>query len=82
MLDAKALSQLEKKMLTKAQATADIFWIAFRELPRDEQHLVIKYIISNESLRRELMDLAVLEERRNEPQRPLRAYIKESVRKK
>lgn len=69
-------------MLTKAQATADVFWVAFRELPRDEQKLVIQHLISNENLRRDLMDLAVIEERRNEPQRSLRAYIKESAGKK
>lgn len=69
-------------MLTKAQATADVFWVAFRELPRDEQNLVIQHLISDENLRRGLMDLAVIEERRNEPQRSLRAYISESAGKK
>lgn len=69
-------------MLTKAQATADVFWVAFRELPREEQNLVIQHLISDENLRRDLMDLAVIEERRNEPQRSLRTYISESAGKK
>lgn len=69
-------------MLTKAQATADVFWVAFRELPRDEQNLVIQHLISDENLRHDLMDLAVIEERHNEPQRSLRAYISESAGKK
>ncbi len=69
-------------MLTKAQATADVFWVAFRELPRDEQNLVIQHLISDENLRHDLMDLAVIEERHNELQRSLRAYISESAGKK
>ena len=69
-------------MLPKAQATADIFWITFCELPRQEKQMFFKRIISNTKLRRDLLDLAVIEERQGEPQRSLRSYTKELEEKK
>lgn len=69
-------------MITHSESTAEIYWMAFRGLPRDEQRLVIQHLIKDENLRRDLMDLALIEERRNEPARPLREYLKKSASKK
>ena len=63
--------------MTKTEATAEVFWTAFKVLPIEEKHAIIQRIIRDESLRRDLMDLALIEERRNEPERPLREYLKE-----
>ncbi|MBV6449990.1 MAG: hypothetical protein IT313_13685 [Anaerolineales bacterium] len=63
--------------MTKTEATADVFWTAFNVLPREEKHAVLIRIIRDENLRRDLMDMALIEERRNEPGRPLRDYLKE-----
>ena len=60
---------------TETEATAEVFWTAFNVLPVEEKRAVIQYIIQDENLRRDLMDLSVIEERRNEPGRPLRAYL-------
>jgi hypothetical protein len=63
--------------MTKTEATAEVFWTAFNVLPAEEKRAIIKRIIGDENLRRDLMDLAIIEERRNESERPLREYLKE-----
>lgn len=63
--------------MTKVEATAEVFWTAFNVLPREDKQAVIQRILQDEHLRRDLMDLALLEERRDEPSRPLREYLKD-----
>ena len=67
--------------MTKTEATAEVFWTAFKVLPRKEQQAVLRRVLQNESLRRDLMDLALIEARRAEPARPLREYLKGSRRR-
>jgi hypothetical protein len=63
--------------MTKTEATAEVFWTAFNVLPVEEKRAFIQRIIRDETLRRDLMDLAIIEERRNEPGRQLQDYLKE-----
>ncbi|MBM3150949.1 MAG: hypothetical protein FJZ96_01880 [Chloroflexi bacterium] len=67
--------------MTTTQATAEVFWTAFKVLPLEEKRAVLQRIIRDENLRRDLMDLSIIEERRNEPGRPLRDYLKEKAKK-
>ena len=67
--------------MTTIQATAEVFWTAFNVLPVEEKRAVLQKIILDENLRRDLMDLSVIEERRNEPGRPLRDYLKDKAKK-
>ncbi len=67
--------------MNTSQATAEVFWSAFTALPTEEKRAVLQYIIQDEELRHDLMDLAVIEERRNEPGRPLREYLQEKAKK-
>ena len=67
--------------MTSTQATAEVFWTAFKVLPVEEKRAVLQKIILDENLRRDLMDLSIIEERRNEPGRPLRDYLKERAKK-
>ena len=67
--------------MTKTEATAEIFWTAFSVLPLEEKRAVIQRIIRDENLRRDLMDLSIIEERRDEPERPLREYLKEKAKR-
>ena len=64
--------------MTHTDATAEVFWTAFRVLPRKEQQAVLQRLLKEESLRQDLIDLAVIENRRREPSRPLREYLAES----
>jgi hypothetical protein len=59
-------------------ATAEIFWTAFQVLPRAEQQAVLRKLIQNEDHRHDLMDLALIEERKDEPGQPFRDYLKEA----
>jgi len=63
--------------MTEAESTAEVFWIAFKVLPRAEQQAVLRRIVRDQNLRRDLIDLALIEERRDEPARPLRDYLNE-----
>ncbi len=68
--------------MTRTDATAEVFWTAFRVLPRKEQQAVIKRMFADTSLRQDLIDLAIIETRRRESTRPFREYLAESRRAK
>lgn len=67
--------------MTKTQATAEVFWTAFKGLPRPERRAVIERMLQDKNLSRDLMDLAVIESRRGEPARPLRQYLEEPAQR-
>jgi len=62
------LAKPEKKL-------AEGLLTAIRSLPKHERELVLLGLVKDRTLRRDLMDLAVIEERRNEPSRPFREYL-------
>ena len=64
--------------MTEAEATAEVFWTAFKVLPRAEQQAILRRIVRDQNLRHDLIDLALIEERRDEQSRPLRDYLKET----
>jgi hypothetical protein len=64
--------------MTEAEATAEVFWTAFKVLPRAEQQAILRRIIRDQNLRHDIIDLALIEERREEPSRPLQDYLKET----
>ncbi len=63
--------------MTQIEATAEVFWTALKALPRKERQAVLRRVVRDEKLRRDLMDMALIESRRGEPARPLRAYLKD-----
>ena len=64
--------------MTQIEATAEVFWTALKALPRKEQQAILRRVVRDEKLRRDLMDMALIESRRAEPARSLRAYLKDS----
>jgi hypothetical protein len=68
--------------MTSIEATAEVFWTALKALPRKEQQAVLRRVLRDEKLRRDMMDLALIEERRAEPARPLREALRDSRRRK
>jgi hypothetical protein len=58
-------------------ATAEVFWTAFKVLSQKEQQAFFRHVIKDETMRRDLVDLALMEERRDEPVRPLREFLAE-----
>jgi hypothetical protein len=62
--------------MTKNEATAEVFWMAFSALPRGgEPHSVLVRMMDDRALRHDLIDIALIEERRDEPERPFREYL-------
>jgi hypothetical protein len=63
--------------MAKTEALAEVFLTAFRSLPKADRERVLQGLVRDRSLRRDLMDLATIEERKKEPSRPFRGYLKE-----
>lgn len=63
--------------MQSVNATAEVFWTAFQVLPQKEQQAFLRHVIQDENMRRDLVDLALIEERREEPARPLREFLSE-----
>ena len=51
--------------MTKSQATAEVFLTAFHALSKKEREKVILGITRNKRLREDLIDLALIQERKN-----------------
>ncbi len=63
--------------MTKTEATAEVFWTAFKALPRKEQDAVVIRLAEDKRLREDLVDIAVALERKDEPTRPLANVLQE-----
>jgi len=63
--------------VAKVEALADVFLTALRSLPKSGRDRVLLGLVRDKALRRNLMDLAVIEERKAEPSRPFRDYLQE-----
>ena len=61
--------------MTTKEATAEVFWTAFRALPKKEREAVFERLLKDEEFREDLIDLAILEQRQNEPSRSLDEYL-------
>lgn len=68
--------------MTETEAVAEVFLTAFKSLPRAQRDEVLSGIVKNRKLRHDLLDMAAIEERRSEKERPFREYLKERRLKK
>lgn len=59
------------------KAKAEVFWLAFKGLPKKEQQLVVQRLLQDQELIEDLLDIALIEPRRSEPSRPLEEYLAE-----
>lgn len=70
--------------MTPQQATAEVFYTAFKALSKQEQQDVLARIARDRKLRRMLEDISdrlIIDEERDKPSRPLREYIDERERR-
>ena len=70
--------------MTTQQATAEVFFTAFRALSRREQEDILNKIARDRKFRRVMEDVSdrlVIEEERPKTSRPLRDYIAERERR-
>jgi hypothetical protein len=63
-------------MITE-EAKAEVFWLAFKSLPKKEQQLVVQKLLQDPEFIEDLLDIALIEKRRSEPSRPLAEYLAE-----
>jgi hypothetical protein len=63
--------------MSTSQATAEVYFTALMALPKRERDAVLVRIAEDKVLREDLLDLAVIAERRHEPSRPFREYLAE-----
>ena len=62
--------------MAKPEKLAEGFLTAIRSLPKRDRELIILGLVKDRNLRHDLIDLATIEERRAEPSRPFRDYLK------
>ena len=63
--------------MTKTEATAEVFLTALKALPKEERDAVLVRIAQDKEFARDLLDLAVIADRRKEPSRLFRDYLSE-----
>jgi hypothetical protein len=63
--------------MTSAQANAEVYYTALMAMPAEEREAVLGRIVENEELREDLLDLAVIAQRRGEPSQLFREYLAE-----
>lgn len=66
--------------MAKPEKLAEGFLTAIRSLPKRDRELILLGLVKDRNLRHDLIDLATIEERRKEPSRPFRDYLKERKR--
>ncbi|MCK6622357.1 MAG: hypothetical protein HUU32_18500 [Calditrichaceae bacterium] len=63
--------------MTTVEANAEVFWMAFRALPKKERHVIVQKLLLDKEFREDLIDIVILEQRKNEPARSLNDYLAE-----
>lgn len=62
------------------QATAEVFWTAFMAMSQDERRAFLERLIADPTLREDLLDAALIEERKQEPTRPVEGVLVEPTK--
>ncbi len=60
-----------------AQSRAEIYLMALESLPKAEKKAVITRLLEDERLREDILDIALIQQRRGESSRPFREYLAE-----
>ena len=66
--------------MTTAEATAKVFCTALRALPKKEKEAVVEQLLKDKEFLEDLIDIAIIEQRRKEPSRSLDEYLKRRKR--
>jgi hypothetical protein len=64
--------------VSKVESRAEIFFMAFQSLSKAEREAVTERLLEDPELREDILDLALIQQRRGEPSRPFREYLTES----
>ena len=58
-----------------AQSRAEVYLMALESLSKNEKKAVITRLLEDESLREDILDLALIQQRQGESGRPFRDYL-------
>jgi hypothetical protein len=61
--------------MTTVEATSEVFWTAFRSLPKKQRGAVIEKLLKDKEFMEDLVDIVIIEQRRREPSRSLDEYL-------
>jgi hypothetical protein len=68
--------------MTAAEATAEVFWTAFKAMKPEEREAFLDRLIADPKMREDLLDAALIEERRGEPVTPLAKVLAGTPKKR
>ena len=68
--------------MTMAQATAEVFFAAFKALKSNEKEAFLEKVLQNSTLRQDVMDIALMEEAKKVKGKPVSARDYFQKRKK
>lgn len=68
--------------MTTAEATSEVFWTAFRALPKKEREAVVEKMLKDKEFIEDLIDIVIIEQRSKEPSRSLNEYLADRKRKR
>ena len=57
------------------ESRAEVYLMAIQSLSKAEKEAVISRLLEDPQLREDILDLAVIRQRRGEPSRPFRKYL-------
>ena len=63
--------------MSAKEAKAEVFWMAFKGLTKKEKRFVVEKLLKDREFVEDLIDMAIIEQRRKEPSRPLKDYLAE-----
>lgn len=63
--------------MMKTEATAEVFLLAFRSLPKVERAAVVSRLLADPDFREDLVDIALMAQREAEPSRPYEEFVEE-----
>jgi len=61
--------------MTTTEATSEVFWTAFRALPKKQRGAFIEKLLKDREFLEDLIDTVIIEQRRKEPSRSLDVYL-------
>ena len=61
--------------MSAKEAKGEVFWMAFKGLTKKEKKFVIEKLLKDKEFMEDLIDMAIIEQRRKEPSRPLEDYV-------
>ena len=68
--------------MTNVEATSEVFWTAFRALPKRQRVAVIDKLLKDKEFTEDLIDIVIIEQRSKEPSRSLDEYLADRKRKR